>query len=75
MNIFSMANHFSFLSAHLWETVRYRLKYCLKGPLYPNQLLLGSLPFEAVFHSISEKEMIGERKESNYHNPHLLYAQ
>ena len=21
----------------LWETARYRLKYCLKGPLYPKQ--------------------------------------
>ena len=27
---------FSFLP--LWETVRYRLKYCLKGPLNPKQL-------------------------------------
>ena len=24
---------FSFLSSSLWETARYRLKYCLKGPL------------------------------------------
>ena len=24
---------FSSLSPSLWETVRYRLKYCLKGPL------------------------------------------
>ena len=22
---------------YLWETARYRLKYCLKGPLNPNQ--------------------------------------
>ena len=28
---------FSSLSPSLWETVRYRLKYCLKGPLKPNQ--------------------------------------
>ena len=28
---------FSFLSPSLWETARYRLKYCLKGPLNPNQ--------------------------------------
>ena len=28
---------FSFLSPSLWETVRYRLKYCLKGPLNPKQ--------------------------------------
>ena len=25
------------LSASLWETSRYRLKYCLKGPLNPKQ--------------------------------------
>ena len=29
--------HFSFLSPSLWETVRYRLTYCLKGPLSPKQ--------------------------------------
>ena len=28
---------FSFLSPSLWETARYRLKYCLKGPLKPKQ--------------------------------------
>ena len=27
----------SFLSPSLWETARYRLKYCLKGPLSPKQ--------------------------------------
>ena len=28
---------FSPLSPSLWETARYRLKNCLKGPLNPNQ--------------------------------------
>ena len=28
---------FSFLSPSLWETARYRLIYCLKGPLNPKQ--------------------------------------
>ena len=28
---------FSPLSPSLWETTRYRLKYCLKGPLNPKQ--------------------------------------
>ena len=28
---------FSPLSPLLWETARYRLKYCLKGPLSPKQ--------------------------------------
>ena len=27
----------SILSPSLWETARYRLKYCLKGPLNPKQ--------------------------------------
>ena len=33
LDIFSLVYHFSFLSPSLWETARYRLKYCLKGPL------------------------------------------
>ena len=35
--LFSLIYHFSFLSPSLWETARYRLKYCLKGPLSPKQ--------------------------------------
>ena len=34
---FSLICHFSFLSPSLWETARYRLKYCPKGPLNPEQ--------------------------------------
>ena len=37
LDIFSLIFHFSFLSPSLWETARYRLKYCPKGPLSPNQ--------------------------------------
>ena len=37
LDIFSLIDHFSFLSPSLWETARYRLKYCLKGPLSPKQ--------------------------------------
>ena len=33
---FSLVYHFSLLSPPLWETARYSLKYCLKGPLSPN---------------------------------------
>ena len=36
-DIFSLVYHLSFLSPSLWETARYRLKYCLKGPLSPKQ--------------------------------------
>ena len=35
--IFSLVYHFYFLSPSLWETARYRLKYCFKGPLSPKQ--------------------------------------
>ena len=35
LDIFSLIYHFSFLSPSLWETARYKLKYCLKGPLSP----------------------------------------
>ena len=37
LDIFSLIYQFSFLSPSLWETARYRLKYCLRGPLSPNQ--------------------------------------
>ena len=35
LDIFSLVYLFSFLSPSLWETSRYRLKYCLKGPFNP----------------------------------------
>ena len=37
LDIFSLVYHSSFLSPSLWETARYRLKYCLKRPLSPKQ--------------------------------------
>ena len=37
LDIFTLVYHFSFLSPSLRETARYRLKYCLKGPLRPKQ--------------------------------------
>ena len=36
LDIFSLL-FISLLSLSLWETARYRLKYCLKGPLNPKQ--------------------------------------
>ena len=45
LDIFTLLYLFSSLSPSISETVRYRLKYCLKGPLNPkqptNQLLSG----------------------------------
>ena len=37
LDIFTLLYHFFLPSPSLWETARYRLKYCLKGPLNPNQ--------------------------------------
>ena len=37
LDIFTLVYPFSLLSPFLWETARYRLKYCLKGPLNPKQ--------------------------------------
>ena len=36
LDIFTLIYSFFPLSPSLWETARYRLKYCLKGPLNPN---------------------------------------
>ena len=37
LDIFTLIYPFSPPSPSLWETARYRLKYCLKGPLNPKQ--------------------------------------
>ena len=38
LDIFTLIYPFSPLTSSLWETARYRLKYCLKEPLNPKQL-------------------------------------
>ena len=37
LDIFTLIYPFSSLSPSLWEMARYRLRYCLKGPLNPKQ--------------------------------------
>ena len=37
LDIVTLIYPFSSFSLSLWETARYRLKYCLKGPLNPTQ--------------------------------------
>ena len=37
LDIFTLVYLYSSLSPSLWETARYRLKYCFKGPLSPKQ--------------------------------------
>ena len=52
LDIFTLIYPFSFLSPSLWETTRYRLKYCLKGSLSPkttNQPTNLSLLFLPLF--------------------------
>ena len=46
MDIFTLLYPFSPLSPSLWETARYRLKYCLKGPLNPTQPVKNLLQLE-----------------------------
>ena len=38
LDIFTLIYPFFPLSPSLWETARYRLKYCLKGPLNPKPI-------------------------------------
>ena len=49
LDIFTLIYPFFPLSPSLWETARYRLKYCLKGPLNPER-------------GRKKREMIDERK-------------
>ena len=50
LDIFTLLYLFSPVSPSLWETARYRLKYCLKGPLNPkeptNQPINGSCRYK-----------------------------
>ena len=54
---FSLIYLFSFLSSSLWETARYGLKYCLKGPLNPkqptNQIVYNSKNIIQIKHNLN----------------------
>ena len=54
LDIFSLVYRFSLLSPSLWETARYRLKYCLKGPLSPKQSINQSIGWRlfGLFYSL-----------------------
>ena len=56
-------SHLSFLSSFspLWETARYRLKYCLKGPLKGNRLIKSTIEFLLKFHTVMECYMLSEK--------------
>ena len=50
LDIFTLIYPFFPLSPSLWETARYRLKYCLKGPLNPKPTNQPNLcVYECVF--------------------------
>ena len=60
LDIFTLIYPFSPLSPSLWETARYRLKYCLKGPLNPKQpinqksfLVADGLRDDAILHHLA----------------------
>ena len=61
LDIFTLIYPFSFLSPSLWETARYRLKYCLKGPLNPKQ------PTNQIF-------LHFKTNANNFQTPHLTYC-
>ena len=48
LDIFTLLYLFSSLSPSLWETARYRLKYCLKGPLNPKQPTNQNVPIYRI---------------------------
>ena len=48
LDIFTLVYPFFPLSPSLWETARYRLKYCLKGPLNPKPTNQPKIPCVCV---------------------------
>ena len=70
LDIFTLIYPFSPLSPSLWETARYRLKYCLKGPLNPKQptnQLLTKLSSPGLF---SIRLLGGSRWGNSFNNRH-----
>ena len=67
LDIFTLIYPFFPLSPSLWETTRYKLKYCLKGSLTPKQSTNPERGRE-------KREMIDERKNCP-NNAHSLQAQ
>ena len=77
-------SHLSFLSSFslcLWETARYRLKYCLKGPLSPKATnqpttthcqIYGQTKFhmlKGIDNAFDHMECVVSYKEKNYYTP------
>ena len=62
LDIFTLFYPFFPLSPSLSETARYRLKYCLKGPLKPNQPTNQISLYQAVSQREDRRERIDESK-------------
>ena len=61
LDIFTLVYPFSPLSPSLWETARYRLKYCLKGPLNPKPTNQPNIPVTKRNHNINYNISMAER--------------
>ena len=68
LDIFTLIYPLSPLSPSLWETARYRLKYCLKGPLNPKQPTnqLGFLDYCALGLPYSIQKVFQDFTNSDY---------
>ena len=53
LDIFTLLDPFSPLSPSLWETARFRLKYCHKGPLNPKTTNQPKFIYKPYFFDIS----------------------
>ena len=73
LDIFTLIYPFSPLSPSLWETARYRLKYCLKGPLNPkqptNQFCSTRVSIKLLPHYTFYENILVEGKARNKHRP------
>ena len=68
LEIFTLIYPFSPLSPSLWETVRYRLKYCLKGPLNPKQ---ATNQIKFLLSSVRQL-IVGKRGTSSICSPRMI---
>ena len=71
LDIFTLFYPYSTLSPSLWETARYRLKYCLKGPLNPKQPTNQPTFVPWVCGLIKQAQLEKCKKAANYTCEHL----
>ena len=67
LDIFTLIYPFFPLSSSLWETARYRLKYCLKGPLNPKPTNQKKNPSQTwrrcvLRNEIQKEDLLGRKK-------------